>query len=324
MRRLILIAIVVLALAPGTLLRDAPRNPNIDPVLTMTALDAEGELVPGLSIEGVWELDSPNELFGGYSGLVALEDGQLLAVSDLGGWLRFAPPGSESTAPVFGSFARARLRNKHVVDAEAATYDPRTGEVWVAYEGSNSIERSDTVFASTESTRPAAMADWPSNRGAEAMTKLGDGRFLVFGEGSPEWTGAGYPALLFDGDPVDNARAESFSLMLPEGFRATDLAALPDGRVLLLLRSVENYLPPRFGMKLAIGDPGEIAPGGQWRPKIIGTLPDSVPSDNFEGLAVRGNGDGSLTLWMISDDNHAALQRTLLYRLRWDLRRKGS
>jgi hypothetical protein len=50
---------------------------------------------------------------------------------------------------------------------------------------------------------------------------------------------------------------------------------------------------------------------------VLGTIDGGLPRDNFEGLAVVPETDGALTLWLISDDNTAALQRTLLYKLRW-------
>ena len=39
--------------------------------------------------------------------------------------------------------------------------------------------------------------------------------------------------------------------------------------------------------------------------------------DNYEGLAVAPGPDGALVLWLISDDNKATFQRTLLLKLLW-------
>lgn len=318
MRRLILLAIVALALAPGTFVRTPMQGPDLSSILVAKALPFERELEGEITIEGIWHLTSPNEYFGGYSGLVALPDGDLLAVSDKGGWLRFSPPDAErQEQPQFGPFPRAALRDKHAVDAESIAFDPESGQVWVAYEGSNSVERSMPDFVDPAIAEPAEMKNWPGNRGPEAMARLPNGRFIILGETAPGWTGKGFPGLLFDGDPVDGGEAMQFRYLPPDGFRATDLTPLPDGRVLVLMRSVERYFPPRFGAKIALADPTQIEAGEDWSGKVLLTLTASLPRDNFEGLTAIPREEGGYTLWMLSDDNGALFQRTLLYRLYW-------
>jgi len=323
-RRLMLLALVLLGVAPGTLVRDPPIKPDLRPILEFSELAAAPRgIAGGLEVEGIWQLTSPRSDFGGYSGLVALSDDELLAVSDQGAWVRFrAPPLPPS--PVFGALARVTSGDKRQVDAEALTFDPGTQRIWIAYEGTNAIERSDLAMAGVVRGQPKAMANWSDNSGAEAMTRLTDGRFIVLGEGSPEWFGRGKPGLLFDGDPIARKEPLQFGFETPEGFSPTDMAALPDGRVMVLLRSVASYLPPRFGTKIAIADPATIAAGEPWANTVIATIPASLPRDNFEGLAAVPNGDGSVTLWLISDDNRALFQRTLLYRLRWSPSARGT
>lgn len=316
--RLALLAMVALALAPGTWLRGPGLVEDLRPILRIDPVPvAQDALGPSLTIEGLWHLTSPNSHFGSYSALTALPDRSLLAISDKGRWLRFTPPGREGPAPQFGVIGGEVVSDKRQVDAEAATFDPATGTIWVAYEGANSVDRYDLSLATPTRVRPEAMARWPGNRGPEAMTRLADGRFIVIGEGSPEWLGEGYPALLFSGDPVEGSKAAEFGLVPPAPYRATDIATLPDGRVLILLRAIRGYLPPRFSARLMVADPGAIRAGKAWRGKALATLDLDLPTDNFEGLAVEPEEGGALTLWLISDDNGAALQRTLLYRLRW-------
>ena len=103
----------------------------------------------------------------------------------------------------------------------------------------------------------------------------------------------------------------------PAGYRPVDAAALPDGRVLVLHRRVTIGLPYGFEAKISVADPREIAAGEDWRGREIATLDSPLPVDNVEGIAVAPQGDGSFVVWLISDDNNAALQRTLLYRLVW-------
>ena len=44
-----------------------------------------------------------------------------------------------------------------------------------------------------------------------------------------------------------------------------------------------------------------------------------LPVDNFEGLAITPAAGGKVHVWLISDDNQAVTQRTLLWRLELDL-----
>lgn len=316
-KRLVAVAVIALGLAPGTWLRTP--SPAIDerPILTFDPVEVEPLVRGEVTVEGLWDLSSPNSHFGSYSGLVAISENELLSVGDAGGWLRFAPPGTNGSEPQFGTLGRARLRRKSSVDAEAVEYDPETKRAWVAYEVSNSIERSSLDFTDTAKVKPAAMKNWPIASGPESMVRLPDGRFIVIGEGSPDWLRDGYPALMFDGDPLDDPEVMRFGFEPPEGYRATDMAALPDGRVLILMRKIEGVIPPAFSTQIAIADPAEIAAGEAWQARTIATFGTDLPHDNFEGLAAIPREDGSFTLWMISDDNGAALQETLLYKLHW-------
>lgn len=315
--RLALLAMVALALAPGTWLRGPGMGEDLRPILRLDPVPFARSRSGAVKIEGVWHLTSPNSHFGSYSGLVAMPDGTLLSISDKGRWLRFTPPGRTGPPPRFGVIGGEVDFDKRAVDAEALTISPDGQSLWVAYEGANTIDRLGPDMLSAERAAPAQMARWPGNRGPEAMARLADGRFIVLGEGSPEWLGEGYPGLLFASAPVDGSEALAFGFVPPKPYRATDMATLPDGRVLILLRAIEGVIPPRFSAKLVVADPAAIRAGAAWRGTEIATFDLTLPTDNFEGLAVEPGKGGALTLWLISDDNGAALQRTLLYRLRW-------
>ncbi|NQZ48212.1 MAG: hypothetical protein HRT63_11910, partial [Erythrobacter sp.] len=75
---------------------------------------------------------------------------------------------------------------------------------------------------------------------------------------------------------------------------------------------------PPFSTLLAIADPPEKntdGVGGTWSPHITLRLDGVVPRENYEGIAARGLDDGRHQIWIISDDNIAAIERTLLVKL---------
>lgn len=319
MRRLIAILLLAALLAPGTWLRTAPAPADFRPLLEVTPVPVAQRRIGGFTVLGAWELASTNTHFGSYSALLAMPDGTLLAASDRGRFLRFAPPGASGTAR-FGWLAGDADTLKEQIDIEAMTRDPASGRVWFAYEGTNAIERRDSKLRPEKAIRPQSMAGFGANSGPEAFARLADGRFIVLSEGPRKWLGSHHPGVLFSGDPVAGGKATAFTFVSDAGYKPVDMAQIPDGRVLILLRRLEFGIPPGFSGRLVIADPADIAKGGEWRGTELLALGERLPSDNFEGLAVDPQPDGSLVLWLISDDNNAALQRTLLLKLRWDPR----
>lgn len=316
--RLLAILLVAVLAAPGTWLRTPPVR-DFRPILQITPVGVAQARAGELAIEGVWELRSPNSHFGSYSALLPLPDGRLLAASDRGRFLRFVPPGAEPRPPEFGAIGGNATENKHAVDAEALAADPSEDRIWVAYEGRNSIVRFGPELIEGESVAPPAMRDWSSNGGPESLARLSDGRFLVVQEGRPAWSEQSHEALLFPSDPMEGSAPIRFRYAPPAGYRPVDAAPLPDGRVLLLHRAVTLGLPYAFAVRIAVADPDMIRAGEVWHGREIGAIAAPLPADNFEGIATVPHPDGSVTVWLISDDNNAVLQRTLLYRLRWAL-----
>jgi hypothetical protein len=152
------------------------------------------------------------------------------------------------------------------------------------------------------------MQDWGVNKGAEAMARLDDGRFILFRE-----TGGG---LLFPADPVAGATPSHIRFDPPDGFQPTDTTMLPDGRLLILLRRLEMSFPP-FDAMLVLADPSGLEAGGILEMEALADLVPGLPRENYEGLAITSATDGTLDIWLVSDDNMAALQRSLLVRLNW-------
>jgi hypothetical protein len=295
----------------------------LEQVLSFTALDVPAVGLGPLEPVGAWVLDSPNDTFGSYSALVALGDGSLLAASDKGGMMRFAPPGVSGGQATLGYFGQDGTRPKWRLDIESMTRDPVSGRVWQGFEGDNRIERADAGFDARATVRPEAMRGWPGNSGPEAMTRLADGRFVVLAEGTRRWSDTEVPGLLFPSDPVAGAEPLAFRFMLPAGHRAVDMAQLPDGRVVILLRTIAWGFPPRFAGRLVLADPATIRAGEAWRAEPLANVVAPLPSDNYEGLATVPDGKGGTTLWLISDDNDSFVQRTLLLKLHWPANAKA-
>ena len=324
MRRLIPLAIVVLGLAPVWIRSPMPAEMMDErPILTLTPLRVPRVDLGQVRMVGAWRLDSPNRHFGSYSAIVALGDGTLLAAADSGKRLRFTPPGRAGPAPRFDLFADVDFGVKARYDIESLARDPATGWIWAGYEHSNQIVRYDAQLRQTGLVQPAGMRQWSSNSGPEAMVRLDDGRFVVLAESGTGWFDSDVPALLFPGDPVAGAAPVEFRFRPPEGFSPCDMAALPDGRVLILLRKLVWGLPPSFTGKIMIADPATIRADEGWRAEPVADLRAPLPMDNYEGLAVEPMPDSGLALWLISDDNNMQYQRTLLLKLEWRPNERG-
>ncbi len=219
--------------------------------------------------------------------------------------------------PEFGDVAGSLKLAKARIDIEAVTGDRTTGLLWFAYEGRNLIERRTASLGEPVLVKPEPMAQWGVNSGAEAMVRLADGRFLILAEGPNATFSPHHAALLFSCDPVLDPAVTEFSFAPPSGYRPVDLAQLPDGRVLILVRKFIPALPPRFETMLVVADPGDIVSDTVWSGRPVASFAPPIPSDNYEGMDVVARPDGSTDIWLIADDNLATLQRTLLLRLLW-------
>lgn len=267
-----------------------------------------------------WALSSPDRRLGGISA-IHVEGAEVLALSDAGDLLRFPAPRPDPSGFSLEAAGHAQVwqvregpgspERKLNRDTEAMAL--AGGEVWIAFEHHNQVwryRRSDWLALGRAA--PAAMQDWPSTRGAEAMTRLPDGRFLVMSE--RRQAGAS-PALLFPGDPAaPGTRAIPLRFAPPDDYRITDVAALPDGRLLLVTRRMSWTLD--FSTKLLVGRlPGRAGEEIAWQE--IATIEPPLTSDNFEAVSVTQEA-GQTIIWLATDDNTTPLQRTLLLKFAWE------
>jgi len=323
-RRAFILVLVAVVLAITWLRGPAPKDNGSQrlrfvPVAIPPAEDLAAHLGP-FRLEAVWQMKSPNSAFGGYSALVALPEHRFLAVADRGRVLWFSPPDAPQSPPLNTGLMPDPRQYPMGTDAESATRDPATGTIWIAYEGENGITRHAPGLKIEAAARPPGISRWPENRGAETMVRLADGRFLVVAEAFAGcFETRRHEALLFSGDPTQpDAGVTRFFVDGPDRFSPTDAAQLPDGRVLMLMRRPVWPLPVRFAGRIALFDPADIRPGKAIRASVVAKLSSSLPVDNLEGIAIEPRADGQVTVWLISDDNGATFQRTLLWKLSLD------
>lgn len=325
-KRLLLIVVVAIGLAPGTFVRSpAPvRDISADMRGEPVAVNAP-ELGP-FTVEAIWNLTSTNDRFGGYSALTMLGDGRLLAGSDTGFLLTLAQPQPGEAFVVKASalrqFVIGAAQDKRDADLEALTRDPVTDTIWGAYERHNALEKYDENLIRIARMRPTAMRDWSANSGPEAMTRLPDGRFVLIAEANQAW-GFGmfgedrhHAGLLYSADPFAGGTATRFIFRSPKNYRPVDITMLDEHRAIIVLRRFELAYPPRFHAALMIADTRTIRAGDVWEGDLTVPFGPSLPGDNIEGVTVSQSDDGARIIWLISDDNFYRTQRTLLYKLR--------
>jgi hypothetical protein len=283
----------------------------------LAADDPERRDVGRLHFLGGWTMNSPDARLGGVSAL-RVEGGQATAVSDIGMIITFPLPGV-SGAP--------RIRFEPIHAGQGANPDDRRlrdseglwlerGSLWVTFERQNAIRRYDRATLNPEAgAQPARMHDWRPNSGPEAIVRLADGRFLVIEEGRDNGSTSS-EAVLFAGDPaLPDTPSATVTYRRPAGYRATDAALLPDGRILILNRSLDQF---QLSAKLVLADPRSLSAGGTLAGEEVATLAAPLLVENMEGLAVAQE-NGRTIVWLVSDNDFMRLFRHTLL-MKFELR----
>ena len=268
------------------------------------------------------ELVSDEGRFGGLSGLEVSSDGRRLrAVSDRGHWITAALVHDSAERLVGASRWRAMAMltpagkpvRRHQRDAEGLARLARNAFL-VSFEGRHRIWRYPAAFdvPPTRMASPPSLKEAPVNGGLEAITVLADGSVLGVTERYANGDGS------LKGWFMENGAAHEIAYVPGDGFSPTDLAAMPNGDVLLLERSF-NLLGMRARIvRLAKGRLQEARRrvGATLHGDLLAALERPLSVDNFEGLTLRRDRAGRTLLYLVSDDNFVPLQRTLLLQFR--------
>ncbi|WP_147181314.1 esterase-like activity of phytase family protein [Ciceribacter naphthalenivorans] len=282
----------------------------------------------GLEFLGGLELSSSEPLFGAWSAIRILPDGEhFLGVLDTGHWLsgritrdaqgRLSGLADVEIAAMLDVDGRGDQR-KRDVDAESLAI--RGEDVLVGYEQRHRVTGYRPLSA-IETARPFRMSfplpfpvsELRNNGGLETLAVSPEesplrGAVVTVAEKSVDGNGNLFAGIL-DG-PLQGA----FRVVARDGFDVTDGDFLPDGDLLLLERRFT--FASGVGLRIRRIDGASIRPGAVVDGEIILQAGMVEEIDNMEGLDVVTGADGSTRLILVSDDNHSILQRTLMLEFR--------
>jgi hypothetical protein len=273
--------------------------------------DPSLDRVGDLKFLGGLDIPRMGQNIGGLSGIRWHADSQrLLAITDDARWVWITPSEENNrlssieavqSLPMLGEDGEP-LQGKEAGDSESLSVVGNQG--WAV-----GFERDHRVLAFREVGAPSVGADYEivsqfdsieSNNGLEAMAMTRETQILCLERQAQ----AERPNCLvsFDGGEFDPLDAVPPADIAGRGAVPTDADILSDGTALALFRS---YSPAEGNTAAIVA----YAPDGTSRE--IATFLPPLTLDNFEGLAVREEGERTF-IYIVSDDNFSGSQRTLL------------
>lgn len=150
---------------------------------------------------------------------------------------------------------------------------------------------------------PSPVVAFPENAGLEALAadpEAGADAYVTGAEGSGETWNCRVSASCVKGPSVEK----------PEEFGLVAIKRLPGMRTIALLRAFDAVRGSRLSLR--------VLRAGTVLAKMDMAAPVTV--DNFEGLAPVLRPDNRLRIYLLSDDNGSATQRTLLVAFDWQPR----
>jgi hypothetical protein len=292
----------------------SPPTPVHGITVTAEPLDGIGRQIGPFRLIGALALASDDADFGGISGLAAAADGRLVAVTDTGQWLSLRPILADGQLAAVADVQMAGLLaagEKSDSDAEALVLTP-DGRTLISMEQRHRIVvlggQAPPFRIQSQMFRTAA-AGWPTNGGGEALARLPDGSLLWISESARRSDGLAIGLLI-----ASDGATRSIGVPVPAGFSPTDATVLDGQRLLLLLRKFNGV---SVAAAIGVVDMGPVRAGDD--AASLQTLAQwdrggPWPVDNMEGLALVRAG-GRTLLYVVSDDNFSAAQRTILLQL---------
>lgn len=327
---------LALAVAGGIAIADGKPDPSrhgvqaitvtARPITSFERIAADRHRYGKLEWRGGLVLASDAKSFGGWSGLALSARGDaLVAVSDAGAWMtarvertgdRLAGLSNVRLGPIKALGAKT-LRRGRDRDAEALQLvegDIGKGRVLIAFEQNHRIGWFDITPEGVSPPRsyvalPADARRMPAMKGLEAVAMLRGGprkgTLVAIAERFTDRAGNHRGWLIGGGG------AEGFTVTDIGGFDITDVAALPDGSLLILERRFRWLEGVR--MRIRYVKAGAIRPGAGITGEVLLEADMSHEIDNMEALAVHTSARGETMLTLMSDDNfNGFLQRTVM------------
>jgi hypothetical protein len=249
--------------------------------------------------------------FGGLSGLDGDSEG-LVAVTDAGDLVRFRVRLDRSGGVVGASDAAlaglldvsgAPLSgDKQEGDAEGLVVD--AGGLTISF------EHRHRILAFADASRPGQRLPspdaraLPANEGMEGLAAYDDDALLVGGESGRFWicprTG-------------ETCRDAPLTRDFDDSFKPTGLDRIGDERRWV---GVFRAFDPVRGPRVVVAEVLPAAEGG-FTARELARLTPPATVDNFEAVAAEHRPGGAVRLYLLSDDNFSARQRTLLLAFDW-------
>ena len=259
--------------------------------------------------------------FGGLSGLRLDTRGErFISISDKGSWFtgRIVYNGREMTglddveaAPMLGPDGRP-ITARGWFDSESIALDGPF--VYIGLERVNQVLRFDFSKGFTRSRGevvplPPRARKLPYNKGLEALVMVPKGlplagTLIAISERGLDRDGNLIAFLI--GGPTPG----QFSVRRTDNFDVSDAALLPSGDLLVLERKFS--LLAGVGIRIRRIDLKSVVPGALVDGPSIFDADFAYEIDNMEGIDAHVTPQGDTVLTMVSDDNFAIIQRTLL------------
>lgn len=290
----------------------------------LNAEDTAVRRVGRLLYRGGLVLAAADESFGGWSALRVNRDGrQATLVSDRGAWLELPLVHDQGGDLVGVGPARLGrlidpagrpLVGYRWADAEGLAAAPDGGWL-VSFEHYHRIwhyPAAEPPFSLPPRALPTPpeLGKAPANGGLEVLARLVDGRLLALTESLTDSVSGDRIGWVGDGRHWARLTYRPGPAFDPTDAAALPGSGLPSGDLVVLERRFGSIGLP--AARLARVSLDQIKPGAAIDGAVLALIEPPLTIDNFEGVDTRVGPRGETLLYLVSDDNFFALQRTLL------------